>query len=788
VSSVSGAQVETFHLTSVEDIGQAAPQLIIARGSSGSGADITMRGIGSPIENIGIEQSVSVNLDGVYLGQGRALFDGLFDVADVQVLKGPQALFYGKNATAGALAIQTKDPGPDFEGSLTAGYEFRAKNPYVEGILSGPVAKNLGVRLAFRVSDMEDGYIKNVATPGIYNAFDTATLTSHADPTAQASSYLGGAKDELVRLTTKWTPTNRLTVTLKGSYDRHYTNNAVDNEVTLYCPLGYPQSEGPQSFNTPCGHSFVSSQPGLPLVISTTPGAIESANGGRDFNHYNEWNGFLKVAYRGDWISLTSTEGYQWLSNNWADNQNFTNADTVFAGERFAWEQVSSENRFNTQLKGMLNFAGGFYFQTTRLSFNQDVDFLGAQNSAASTLDQYVAYNKLAKTVGHTYAVFGQAILDVTPTVEITGGARYTHEIKASSFLQPYVWSPLSGLFVQYDPSDPATTSAQAHQVFGNWSPEATLTWKPNKDLTLYAAYKTGYKSGGFSDSAILSTQTLQSDFRFLPETAKGFELGFKSLLMDRQVRFNLNFFDYLYSNLQVDFFNTPTFNYVTLNAASARTYGLEYQVEYAPRAMPGLLLRAEGAWNESHYGHFIAPCSPAGLTYEEGCQLYRAVAPDGSYTFTPNCGNSAVSACNFMDVSGRETALAPKFTGVFAFNYTHAVTAKLKATVDGDVRISSGYIANPFPSGVAEQIDHQGSYGVLDLAASLGSSDDRWRVSVIAKNLTNTFIVTGAFGLPLSGGAVGCKVAVCGAQTVSDQGASVENPRTVAIQVRVRY
>jgi iron complex outermembrane receptor protein len=99
--------------------------------------------------------------------------------------------------------------------------------------------------------------------------------------------------------------------------------------------------------------------------------------------------------------------------------------------------------------------------------------------------------------------------------------------------------------------------SHDSHQSFDNVSPEATLTRKESHYLTLYAAYKTGYESGGFSNSAILSTGASTGDLQFKPETSKGFEIGVKSLLFNDQLRLKADVFDFLYSNLQVDFFNT---------------------------------------------------------------------------------------------------------------------------------------------------------------------------------------------------------------------------------------
>ncbi len=799
VTAISGQQVQQYNLSAVEDVQEQTPQLIIARGSSGSGADISMRGIGASSENIGIEQSVAVNVDGVYYGQGRAIEDSLFDVSGVQVLKGPQALFYGKNATAGAIAILTNDPTSRYEASLTTGYEFYAQQVYVEGVLSGPVSDKFGLRLAFRYADAGSGLFNNSAGPSAYQTLDIGTSppTPHSNPTAIPPSYIGGDKDALVRLTAKWTPTDALSVTLKGTFDSHSTNNNVTNGVDVYCPGpgGIPQSEEGLSNALVCGKTFTIRQPALPLVIANTPGSLESLAGGQDFERYQQGNVYLRINYVQPNYTLTSTNSFQHLFNDWADNQNFTNAAAVYAGEHFTWDQASSEERFDTTFHFPLNFAGGFYFQTTTLHFNQNVDFAGAQDSAAPPIDQYVAYNKLSATTGHTYAVFGQGIWDIIPNLELTGGARYTHETKDSYFEQPYVWPALYSLFIQYDPANPTAgggvcncNSIGAHQSFDNVSPEATLTWKPTHDLTIYGAYKTGYKSGGFSNSAILSTGTLAGDLQFKPETSKGFEIGVKSLLFNDQLRLNADVFDFLYSNLQVDFFNTPTFNYVTLNAASARTYGVELQADYAPRGIAGLVLHFDGAYNNSHYGTFEAPCSPAGITYEQGCTAQRVVNSNGSYTFSPNCGDSAANLCNFMNVNGQPTALAPRWTGVLGGDYSHDVSSALKAGLSVNVRLSSDYITNGFPSGVTRQVDRQPSYGALDAVLYLASLNGHWEASVIGRNLTNTFIMVGEAGLPLSGGTTGCRVSVCGPQLISDQGATVLNPRTVAIQLKYKY
>jgi outer membrane receptor protein involved in Fe transport len=163
-------------------------------------------------------------------------------------------------------------------------------------------------------------------------------------------------------------------------------------------------------------------------------------------------------------------------------------------------------------------------------------------------------------------------------------------------------------------------------------------------------------------------------------------------------------------------------------------------------------------------------------------------VGAGGSYTFSPNCGGSAANLCDFMNVNGQPTALAPKWTAVIAGDYSHDISSALKAGLSVNVRVSSDYITNGFPSGATRQFDRQPAYAALDAVLWLGSVNGHWEASVIGRNLTDTFIMVGEGGAPLSGGTTGCKVAACGPQLLSDQIATVLPGRTVALQLKYKY
>ena len=189
VTAISKQEIARYDLSSLEKVAATTPNFTIARASNGSGAQLSLRGIGSSFTSIGIEQSVASVVDGVYYGQGRVINEGLFDLDHIEILKGPQSLFFGKNSTAGVVSITTADPTtrPEFIGRVA--YEFNSQELTGEAIAAGPLNETLGLRIAVKGSKMRDGYVRNVAGPITYSAFDVTT--------GQVHSYAAAAAQEL---------------------------------------------------------------------------------------------------------------------------------------------------------------------------------------------------------------------------------------------------------------------------------------------------------------------------------------------------------------------------------------------------------------------------------------------------------------------------------------------------------------------------------------------------------------------------------------------------------------
>jgi outer membrane receptor protein involved in Fe transport len=164
VATISRVELQNNDATDLAKLGEIVPQVMIGQFMGGTGAVMTIRGISSSPINAGLDQSVSFVTDGVQLSRGHIIQEPLFDVRQVDVLEGPQALFFGKNSPAGVISLRTADPTNSFEAYAKTGYEFIAAEKYVEGAVSGPLNDNLTARVAFR-ADWIGGWLKNVAQP-----------------------------------------------------------------------------------------------------------------------------------------------------------------------------------------------------------------------------------------------------------------------------------------------------------------------------------------------------------------------------------------------------------------------------------------------------------------------------------------------------------------------------------------------------------------------------------------------------------------------------------------------
>ena len=217
VSVMDEDDLDLYNTRNLTELTERIPGLEIVHGGGGfAGGNMTIRGIGKPPGTVdyGIDAPVSLVIDGMPLSRNHMILNRLFDSEAVEVLKGPQALYFGKNSPAGVIAIRSKSPdvGGSMEGFVRAQYEFVSEDPVVEAGFSMPLGDQFAIRVAGRRQDIQGGWMENVAEP-----LDASSLYPGTNYSTRGASYeeYPAQKQSVVRFTAVWEPNERFDATLK---------------------------------------------------------------------------------------------------------------------------------------------------------------------------------------------------------------------------------------------------------------------------------------------------------------------------------------------------------------------------------------------------------------------------------------------------------------------------------------------------------------------------------------------------------------------------------------------
>jgi iron complex outermembrane recepter protein len=728
VTAIGATDLTRYNSSDLTKIGQMAPQLQIIRAPSGAGATFNIRGIGSSPLEPGLDQSVSVNLDGIQLGRGRFITLGMFDLQQVEVLKGPQALFFGKNSPAGVVSLTTAGGTDTFEAQLMGGYEFRADEKYVEGYVSGPIAEGLKGRIAFRYSDIK-GWVRNLAQP-----LATDPLKPGLSIPGAATKRLPSGDNIAARGTLDYENGDGFTATLKVSYGRDRSDSLIGAQETICAPGVVPTQYGAPDPYTECGYNraFANS--------AYNPGAAQNykgANGGVPYSDTDIFLTSLNLNLDLGELSIASVTGYGVLDFKGFDSFSFSSFPEIVAYNSEKTKSFSQELRLTSDYDGPVNFMVGAYYEKV----NRDdiarpmLFFVGAD----SRNGQQFSYQRDAFNRNDAISAFGQIRWEIVDDLELAAGTRYTRETKKLNIGNSFINNA-------YPPGlNPEGQVVRGKVTFTDWSPEATLSWHPTRNSTLYAAYKTGYKSGGFTNPLIFNTVAGPEDFTFTPESAKGGEIGYKAKLLDNRLRFEVDAYYYTFSGLQLSSFDAATLSYYVKNAGKARTKGIEASAEF--KASSELLLRASGGYNRARYVSFPT------------AQCYQLQTP----------ATGCIGGIR-QDLAGRQLTRAPDFVGSAGFSYDRALAGDLMLGLDGDVRYSTSYAVDE----ALTPFIKQGSYALLNASIRLYPSSERWQLALVGRNLTDKNYHNFAQDQP--------------AASPGSWAVQIERPREIALQAKMKF
>lgn len=712
VTAIGGETLARYNVDQVADITSRVPTLNVQVGGSGSGGQLSLRGVGSSNISAAFDSAVALEYDGVVVSSMRLVQAGFFDVEQIDVLRGPQSLFFGKSATAGVLSLRSANPTSDWEVGMRASYEFEEKGYLLSGYISGPISDTLGVRVAAQFNDIDEFQKLQPGTPAV--------------------NQERGLTDLIVRGTLDWQPSDRFTANLKVQYTKNENDGAIGtaeigcgaNGIAdpvfllgggLQIPAGYDCNTRDQLYFLPDAAPQLA--PGVP-----TPSRAAGRNG-VPFGETELWFGRLQFDLDlSDTLKLTSVTGL--LNLDAIDFDCYAYAG-VFPGgipggtgcsdPINKLEQYTQELRLTSDFDGAFNFMLGAFYEDRTFIFDTaqqgvNISFLGADPITGFTYD----WDKTHTTKTEALSFFGSAMINLTDQLELSGGVRWTDEKKVQTIAVPYVHLFLQGpAFVQ-----PGFFSGPINFQDDNISPEVTLKYQANDDLNFFASYKTGFKSGGIDNSALpsnsLSQAALTGDFSaliFQSEKAQGGEVGFKSQWAGRSVTLNATAFYYVFEDLQVQNFNAQTIQFITSNAGELTTKGVDLEARWNT-PVDGLNLSANLSWLDTEYtADFFQPGGQGGV----------------------------------INLKGRRGSQAPEWAGNFAVDWAIPLSDSLELFLSGNANYNDGYITDE--TSLNDFV--QPSFWTLDTNVSIGHPDGNWKLSLIGTNITDKIYVITSGGRP---------------------------------------
>lgn len=744
ISALSAATLDRYATSSLAAISEQVPQLVIGESTNQAGGSINLRGIGAGLANPSTEQAVTLNLDGIPISYGNAVRLGQFDLQRVEVLKGPQSLFYGKNSPGGIISLISADLGTSFEARLRTGYEFAANQRFGEGIVSGPLSDNVGARFVAYYSK-EDGYFRNLGVPV-------------AGRTPGASSPSNNAEDLFLRGTLTFkSADDRLRTKIKINYGQRnregYGPGGVGQPV--YCPSGVSQVA---PITTDCKLDRYYTEVSLPASVA----ALHPDLAGPSHTRSRQFLVSGTADYDlNDALTLTSVTGFYNLKEHGLGSFTSVNDPRTGASLDLNIKGLSEELRLTSHLDGPLNFMLGGFYQDGNLTVGQAFfTFISAPALAAVTF-----YDQETRA----YSLFGQVRYKFNDQLELAAGARQSWENKS-----------LTGTVGNTATNASPFEILNPKRSYHDFSPEVTLTYKPTTDLTVYGAYREGFTSGGFNTvPGALRTGPAGAfpalaarDLSFDQMTAKGGEVGVKGNLADRRMQFDLVAYLYDYSGLQLSRWDEVAFTQRVQNAGGARVKGIEFSTTVRPRGLAGLELRGAVAYNDARYTNFIGGCY-AGQSVAAGCNLLPRTPS------SPGTAGTAANPYNGQDQTGQQLARAPKWALTAGFTYDHEFSSRLGGSVTLDTSYTSSYATQTEAQPRARQPGYWQLNGSLALN---GGRDKPWEVALIGRNLTNKLYTVTGGTLAFTGTGTGT-----GTTTPADILGIAGPPRTVLLQLTVR-
>lgn len=840
IEAISGTEIDEQGFRVLEDVEQFSPSVEI--NESLHEQSITIRGMGNDVANLSVEQSAPMFVDGIHFGRGSMIKTALVDVERIEILRGPQPVYFGQNATAGAFSIITRKPTDTWEGNVTAeiGNFDRAT---IEGGIGGPISETWGIRLAGQY-DSAGGHITDITTG---NQYPERT-------------------DSVGRVTLRWTPNDRFEGLFKAEYAKR--DSQGDTNVICRSPgLGEDFDEVNERAVLEPGHvpaydALYTQTPVPDCTSGFTNIGVQEGTGNpvrvvQGINNVDARSGvidMLDIARRimpgGDIAAREPLEALNFriglsyeLQNSMlleavtgivdysrdtfedTDESPFLN-EAAFRTENF--DMISQEITLSSPADGHtlsngvnVEWATGVYFQkesldmgpvitlraNTRRPFRrntpaQDSEWASAFGTVTfnfmddkASIDLGGRYTKVRKhaTLTGTGATWifninpdpdGDGIIESTqhqngadrartltfahlnpggtivdcgqgglvPTGgrgETTasgnlcgsyGAGFYTHTWNnrdtpdAWDTMSPFALGPeLTGIRARPGPFDDRLTDS-------SFDPQVVFRYRPNDDTSVYVKFAQAFKAGGFdtSDRGLpeggIGFAAGQAAFSFDSEQAQNIEVGIKGTLFDNRVRYSATAFRQEIEDLQIEteiisleaaLAGDETTGRGQTNAGKQRTTGLEFDVAWL--VTERLRANLAGVFQNGEMVQYVGGCTEAEFATADtnDCiSIAESIAAIGDDDLA-----------GFIDRSGQQSPRTPDYKIILGLNYEQPLLADYKGTVSTKVAFSDAFTEDTL--GFSRDVMWD-KHTNVNVNVGFGSADDRWKVSLYGRNLTD--------------------------------------------------
>ena len=756
IDTVTGTALREFGFRDLRNMAKFTPGLILDENGMEDNAT-TIRGAGTGGKNRGMESAAPTFVDGIHFGRPSSNRSAFLDIERVEVLKGPQPVFFGQNASAGAISILSKRPGTEREGYLEAEIGRFGSRSF-EGAITLPVTDTFGLRFAGRM-EKTDGHLRDWFTG---DAFPNQDI-------------------KVGRVVAQWTPTDRFQATAKFEYsDQEFGDDQYAwylNSYSATPDLRYPKTVlltgytgsnvGPAAlavgditrlgmrngplYVRPLANVTVANTStadrGVWDTTTRTPQNMSAAGPGwrgydapepflnADFSSITNskpYNGYLELDYElTDQIQLTSLTGYSNLgfdtvrgaTSPWATGNRFR-------GEEF--DQWSQELRLTSDTGGAFEWMVGAYWQLNNLN---------TQSDSWEANQRFAMRGNRAAEDSEWLSAFAAITYNINEQFSIDLGGRYSEIVKEGwGYNVEAFWivrDPDTGLpsvrptgvsmpanfhlapVLGRTPYRQGPSPAGEEGVYGevrekDFNPQVVLRYRPTEDLSAYVKYAKATKAGGF-DTGVAFLPTINEDFTFDRETTTIYEGGLRASVFDGAGEVGVTVFKSTFEDLQLSsqdlFAGPPPGRNRTHNAGEQKSDGVEITGRYA------FSDRLTGSMSLAYMDAVMLDFAGATCTEDE--------------QVTGLCTDQGGTRINR---SGQPARNAPEWSGSAQFNYWMPVTDNYKADLSVNMMASDGWIY----SANWEKEDMMPSHWDASTSVTFSDTTDTYSLMLFARNLNS--------------------------------------------------